>query len=73
MLCWESPVGEVADTNIESAGCEALWAHIKANDLQREGDKRTIDCDDTLKALLGQDEVTMFSMNKYIGQHFIKE
>jgi len=50
---------------------KALWAHIKSNNLQREGDKRTIDCDSVLKGLLGQDVVTMFSMNKFISKHFI--
>lgn len=51
---------------------KALWAYIKENDLQNPEDKRTIVCDDTLRSLLGQDEVTMFTMNKYIGQHFVK-
>lgn len=50
---------------------KALWAHIKANNLQKETDKRVIECDDVLENLLGHKEVTMFSMNKYIGQHFV--
>ena len=49
-----------------------LWVHIKEHNLQRESDKRTIDCDATLKSLFGQDSVTMFSMNKFISPHFIK-
>jgi len=52
---------------------KALWDHIKANNLQDPSNKRNINCDGTLKNLLGQSKVTMFSMNKFISPHFIKE
>jgi len=50
-----------------------LWEHIKANELQKPSDKRTIINDAVLKKLAGVDEMTMFSMNKLLKHHFIKE
>lgn len=49
-----------------------LWAYIKEHDLQDPQDKRKIICDATLEGLMGQKEITSFSMNKYIQQHFLK-
>ncbi|KAG0310568.1 hypothetical protein BGZ97_012479 [Linnemannia gamsii] len=49
-----------------------LWAYIKENKLQDEKDKREINCDDKMKALVGLDKINCFSMNKYIGAHLIK-
>ena len=45
-----------------------LWNYIKDNELQNPSDKREIICDPKLKAVFGKDKVTMFSMNKFIGQ-----
>ncbi|KAF9349033.1 hypothetical protein BGX34_002102 [Mortierella sp. NVP85] len=49
-----------------------MWVYIKTNNLQDEKDKRKINCDAKLKALFGQDEVTSFSMNKYLSSHLSK-
>lgn len=46
-----------------------LWAYIKDNELQNPNDKREILCDSNLKAVFGKEKVTMFSMNKYLGQN----
>jgi chromatin remodeling complex protein RSC6 len=35
-------------------------------------DKREINCDEKMKALVGLDKINCFSMNKYIGAHLIK-
>ena len=45
-----------------------LWNYIRDNELQNPSDKREIICDPKLKAVFGKDKVTMFSMNKYLGQ-----
>jgi len=53
---------------------QALWAYIRENNLQNPADKREIICDDRLRAVMGgQDRVTMFSMNKYIGVHLLEK
>jgi len=49
-----------------------LWEYIKANELQNPSNKSEIHCDKLLAELFGQKMVTMFSMNKYIGQHLTK-
>jgi upstream activation factor subunit UAF30 len=49
---------------------KALWIYIKANNLQNPKNKREIICDKKFKKVMdGNDKVTMFSMNKYIGAH----
>ncbi|KLT44454.1 SWIB-domain-containing protein [Cutaneotrichosporon oleaginosum] len=48
---------------------KALWAHIKAHDLQDPSDKRFILCDDKMKALFKTDRLHMFTMNKLLGEH----
>ncbi|KAG0048538.1 hypothetical protein BGZ83_006530 [Gryganskiella cystojenkinii] len=49
-----------------------MWVYIKANNLQNEQDKRTINCDAKLKNLFGLDQVNCFSMNKYLSAHLTK-
>ena len=46
-----------------------VWDHIRAHSLQDPADKRTILADDKLKAVFGQDKVTMFEMNKLLSPH----
>lgn len=46
-----------------------LWDYIKARNLQNPANKRNILCDDTLKAVMGKDEVTMFEMTGLLGKH----
>eukprot|EP00943_MAST-04B_sp_MAST-4B-sp1_P002059 g2059.t1 len=49
---------------------KALWIYIKANNLQNPKNKREIICDKKFKKVMdGNEKVTMFSMNKYIGAH----
>jgi upstream activation factor subunit UAF30 len=48
---------------------KAIWAYIKGNNLQDPSDKRKIVCDATLRKVMGEDVVTAFSLNKYIGAH----
>lgn len=46
-----------------------IWAYIKAHDLQNPQNKRMIRADDKLRAVFGQDEVSMFEMTKLVNQH----
>lgn len=46
-----------------------LWAYIKENKLQDEGDKRRINADAALEKVFGRKSVTMFEMNKHISGH----
>ncbi|ORZ26619.1 SWIB/MDM2 domain-containing protein [Lobosporangium transversale] len=50
-----------------------IWVYIKENNLQAPNDKRLINCDSKLKTLFdGQDQISCFTMNKYIGNHLTK-
>jgi upstream activation factor subunit UAF30 len=51
---------------------KALWAYIKANNLQDPNYKRTIICDEKLQRLFGVDVVDMMKMSKLLGKHFHK-
>ena len=47
-----------------------MWEYIKAKGLQNPQNKREIVADDKLKPVFGgRDRVTMFEMNKLIGEH----
>lgn len=46
-----------------------LWKHIKEHDLQDPSDRRQIICDEKLHAIFKQSKVSMFGMNKAIGNH----
>ncbi|KXJ85912.1 hypothetical protein Micbo1qcDRAFT_190754 [Microdochium bolleyi] len=46
-----------------------LWEYIKANELQDPADKRQIMCDDKLNAIFKTGRISMFQMNKHIGNH----
>jgi len=46
-----------------------LWEYIKGNDLQNPSNRREIVCDDSLRAVFGQDKIDMFKMNKVLGDH----
>merc|ERR1712238_80535 len=51
-----------------------LWAYIQKHDLQKPGDRRKIICNEALKSIMdGNEEVTMFSMNKYITPHLVEK
>jgi len=46
-----------------------VWDYIKKNRLQDAVNKRNINADDKLKAVLGKAKVTMFEMTKLISSH----
>ncbi|KAJ3113421.1 hypothetical protein HK100_001993 [Physocladia obscura] len=46
-----------------------IWVYIKLHDLQDPADKRFILCDLKLAALFGTKRVSMFGMNKILGDH----
>jgi chromatin remodeling complex protein RSC6 len=46
-----------------------LWDYIKKNGLQDKNNKREINCDDKLAAVMGKKKVNMFEMNKLISKH----
>ena len=50
-----------------------IWAYIKANNLQDPADKRCINCDERLRAVMANKaRVTAFEMNKYLSAHLSK-
>ncbi|MDO4905192.1 MAG: SWIB/MDM2 domain-containing protein [Lautropia sp.] len=46
-----------------------IWEYIKQHDLQNPQNKRMVRADDKLRAVFGQDEVSMFEMTKLINEH----
>lgn len=46
-----------------------LWDYIKKNKLQDNKDRRSINADDKLKAVLGKSKVNIFEMTKLVSQH----
>ncbi|MEO8485159.1 MAG: SWIB/MDM2 domain-containing protein [Betaproteobacteria bacterium] len=46
-----------------------VWDYIKKNKLQDAMNRRMINADDKLKAVLGKAKVTMFEMTKLISNH----
>ena len=47
-----------------------IWAYIKKNGLQDEQDRRMINADDKLQAVLGgAKKVSMFELTKQVNQH----
>lgn len=46
-----------------------IWEYIKQHDLQNPQNKRMIRADDKLRAVFGQDEVSMFEMTKLVNKH----
>ncbi|TDL23063.1 SWIB-domain-containing protein [Rickenella mellea] len=52
---------------------KGLWDYIKENDLQNPKDRREILCDASLRAVFNVDKISMFKMNKVLGQHLHDE
>ncbi|KAF8622750.1 hypothetical protein AX15_006840 [Amanita polypyramis BW_CC] len=50
-----------------------LWAYIKEKELQNPQNRREILLDDNLKAVFGGEKIGMFSMNKVLGNHLLKD
>jgi len=46
-----------------------LWAYIKKNKLQDNVNRRMINADEKLKAVLGKLKVSMFEMTKLVNKH----
>eukprot|EP00545_Synedropsis_sp_CCMP1620_P013981 CAMPEP_0119013404 /NCGR_PEP_ID=MMETSP1176-20130426/8432_1 /TAXON_ID=265551 /ORGANISM="Synedropsis recta cf, Strain CCMP1620" /LENGTH=318 /DNA_ID=CAMNT_0006966493 /DNA_START=185 /DNA_END=1138 /DNA_ORIENTATION=- len=51
-----------------------LWGYIREHDLQDPADRRTVLCDARLKLVMGgEDQVTIFSMQKHITPHLLEK
>ncbi|MXP41971.1 hypothetical protein GRI75_10000 [Altererythrobacter soli] len=46
-----------------------VWEYIKGNDLQDSKDKRMINPDDKLGAVIGKDQISMFKMTAAVSKH----
>ncbi len=46
-----------------------VWEYIKANNLQKPTDKRTIVPDAKLGGVIGNDEISMFKMTAAVSKH----
>ena len=46
-----------------------VWEYIKANDLQDSKDKRQINPDDKLGAVIGKQQISMFKMTAAVSKH----
>ncbi|MDP3920434.1 MAG: SWIB/MDM2 domain-containing protein [Candidatus Omnitrophota bacterium] len=46
-----------------------IWEYIKKHDLQDPKNRRNINSDDKLKAVLGKATVNMFEMTKLLSKH----
>ena len=46
-----------------------VWDHIKANSLQDSKDKRMINPDAKLGAVIGKDQISMFKMTAAVSKH----
>ena len=46
-----------------------VWDYIKANNLQDEKDRRSINADDKLEKIFKKKQVTMFEMTKLVSGH----
>jgi chromatin remodeling complex protein RSC6 len=46
-----------------------LWQYIKRNGLQDSKERRMINADDKLRAVLGKGRVSMFEMTKLVNKH----
>lgn len=55
-----------------TAVTKQLWIYIKEHNLQKPENKRAINMDATLKNLFGNNELTMFTMNKLLNMHLTK-
>ncbi|HLV07566.1 MAG TPA: SWIB/MDM2 domain-containing protein [Croceibacterium sp.] len=63
----ESVVGKGPMTRAQVTS--KVWEHIKANNLQDSKDKRMINPDDKLGAVIGGDQISMFKMTAAVSKH----
>lgn len=60
------------DETTRPEATKLLWDYIKKHDLQDKKDKRVINPDATLAAVIGKDPVNMMKMTSLVNKHFIK-
>ena len=46
-----------------------VWEYIKAHELQDSKDKRQINPDEKLAAVIGKDQISMFKMTAAVSKH----
>lgn len=63
----ESVVGKGPMTRAQVTS--KVWEHIKAKNLQDSKDKRMINPDDKLGAVIGGDQISMFKMTAAVSKH----
>ncbi len=63
----EEVVGKGPMTRAEVT--KKVWDHIKANNLQDSKDKRMINPDAKLGAVIGKDQISMFKMTGAVSKH----
>ncbi|WP_379545711.1 SWIB/MDM2 domain-containing protein [Qipengyuania sp. DSG2-2] len=63
----ENVIGKGPMTRAEVT--KKVWDYIKANDLQKPTDKRTIVPDAKLGGVIGKDEISMFKMTAAVSKH----
>jgi len=49
-----------------------VWEYIKKNDLQAKDDKRMIEPDEKLGAVIGKEKISMFKMTAAVSKHLSK-
>lgn len=63
-------LGKTESTRTEVV--KLIWAYIRKHNLQNPEDRREVICDDQMRSIFG-DKVTIFSMNKMLSHHLIKQ
>ena len=63
----ENVVGKGPMTRAEVTS--KVWDYIKANNLQDEKDRRQINPDEKLGAVIGKDQISMFKMTAAVSKH----
>ncbi|CAO3660058.1 unnamed protein product [Umbelopsis vinacea] len=63
-----SPAIQVLTRSDNDEIVKRIWEYIKENDLQDPKDRRSILCDDTMKAVFKTERVHMFTMNKILNE-----
>ena len=63
----ENVIGKGPMTRAEVTS--TVWEYIKANNLQDSKDKRQINPDEKLGAVIGKDQISMFKMTAAVSKH----
>ncbi|CEP00655.1 hypothetical protein PBRA_001710 [Plasmodiophora brassicae] len=51
---------------------KSVWKYIKERHLQRQDDRRVVQCDLLLKNVFGKDEISMLDIGKGLQQHIFE-